>query len=189
MCFTVVERRDIGIARERADLALDREFGDPLDQLVARLPVGDQVGDRDLRELVLLRRTPRPAARASRCRRRSSAPQSTPTGGRPARRQRSTARLGMAGAHQHAALLRDQREDVAGPHEVVGAAVAVGERAHRVGALLGRDAGGQAVAHVHRDGEGGAERRVVRRHHRIEMQALRLRRPPAARRRCPRCGG
>ena len=54
--------------------------------------------------------------------------------------------LGMAGAHQHAAFLGDQRKHVAGPHEIGGAAVAVGERAHRVGALLGRDAGGQAVA-------------------------------------------
>ena len=82
--------------------------------------------------------------------------------------------FGVAGAHQHAAVLGDQRKDVAGPHEIGGAAVAVGERAHRVGALLGRDAGGQAVADVDRDGEGGAERRVVRRHHRIEMQPPRL---------------
>ena len=78
----------------------------------------------------------------------------------------------MAGAHQHAALARDQRKHVAGAHEIGGAAVAVGERAHGVAALLGRDAGGEAVAHVDRDGEGGAERRVVLRHHRIEMQAL-----------------
>ena len=42
-----VERRHVGVAGERADLALDREFADPLDQLLARLPVGDQVGDRD----------------------------------------------------------------------------------------------------------------------------------------------
>ena len=63
---------------------------------------------------------------------------------------------------------------MAGPHEIGGAAVAVGERAHRVGALLRRDAGGQPVAHIDRDGEGGAERRVVDRDHRVEVQAPRL---------------
>ena len=82
--------------------------------------------------------------------------------------------LGMAGAHQHAALARDQRKHVAGPHEIGGAAVVVGERAHGVAALLGRNAGGEPVPHVDRDGEGGAERGVVLRHHRIEMQAPRL---------------
>ena len=68
---------------------------------------------------------------------------------------------------------RHQRKHVAGAHEIGGAAVVVGERAHGVAALLGRDAGGQPVAHVDRDGEGGAERGVVFRHHRIEMQAAR----------------
>ena len=70
-------------------------------------------------------------------------------------------RLGMAGAHEHAAILGDQRKDVAGADEIAGAHIAVGERAHRVGALLGRDAGRQPVPDVDRDREGGAERRVV----------------------------
>src|SRR5262249_22607867 len=47
-----VERGHIGVAGERADLALHREFADPLDELVARLAIGDEVGDRDLLELV-----------------------------------------------------------------------------------------------------------------------------------------
>src|SRR5437870_8320837 len=38
----VVEGRHIGIARQRADFALDRKFTDALDQPVAHLPVGDQ---------------------------------------------------------------------------------------------------------------------------------------------------
>ena len=50
------------------------------------------------------------------------------------------------------------------------AAIAVGERAHGIGAFLGGNSGGQAVADVHRNGERGAERRIVERHHRIEMQ-------------------
>src|SRR5215471_16958802 len=49
-----VERCHVGITRERADLALYREFADPLDQLVARLSVGDEIGDRDLLEFVEL---------------------------------------------------------------------------------------------------------------------------------------
>ncbi len=82
--------------------------------------------------------------------------------------------LGMARAHQHAALARDQRKHMAGPDEIAGAAVVVGERAHGVAAFLGRDAGGQAMLDVDGDGEGGAEGRVVFRHHRIEMQTARV---------------
>ena len=83
-------------------------------------------------------------------------------------------RLGVAGAHQHAAFARDQREDVAGADEVARPHVGVGERAHGVAALLGGDAGRHAVFDVDRDGEGGAERRVVHRHHRRELQAARF---------------
>ena len=84
------------------------------------------------------------------------------------------ASFGMAGAHQHAALAREQREHVTGPHEIGGAAIVVGECAHGVAALLRRDAGGQPMAHIDRDGESGAERGVVLRHHRIEAQPPRL---------------
>ena len=83
-------------------------------------------------------------------------------------------RLGMAGAHEHAALLGDQREDVARADEVACAHIAVGERAHGVRALLGRDAGGEAVLDVDRDGESRPERRVVDRHHRGKVQPARV---------------
>ena len=63
---------------------------------------------------------------------------------------------------------------MAGADEIGGAIVAVGERTHRVGALLGGNAGGEPVAHVHRHGESGAERRVVQGDHGIEMKALGL---------------
>ena len=149
------------------------EFADPLDQLVAALPVGDQFGDRDLRELVLLREGGdlRPAHHRAVVVHQFGQHADRRQAGEPAE---IDAGFGMAGAHQHAALARDQRKHVAGAHEIGGAAVVVGERAHGVAALLGRDAGGEAVAHVDRDGEGGAERRVVLRHHRIEMQAARV---------------
>ena len=53
-CCTAIERRRIGVAGELADLALDREGAEPLDELLARLPVGDEVGDRDAAQPVLV---------------------------------------------------------------------------------------------------------------------------------------
>ena len=82
-------------------------------------------------------------------------------------------RLGVAGAHEHAAVAGDQRKDVAGADEIGGADIGVGERADGVAALLGGDAGGQAVAEIDRDGEGGAERGVVVGDHRLQLQAAR----------------
>ncbi len=127
-----VERRHIGIALERADL-------------------GRRPGTR---------RRARPACRASAGRRSGRRPRPASSlclsakaaTSRPAhhravvvhqfgqhadRRQAGEpaqidAGFGMAGAHQHAALARDQREDVAGADEIGGAAVVVGERAHGV---------------------------------------------------------
>ena len=84
------------------------------------------------------------------------------------------ARFRVTGAHQHAAFLRHQRKDVAGPHEIRSPAIAIGQRAHGIAALFRGYAGGETVAHVDRDGECRAERRVVERHHRVEMQAPRL---------------
>jgi hypothetical protein len=80
----------------------------------------------------------------------------------------------VTGAHQHAAFLRHQRKDVAGPHEIGSPAIAVGERAHGIGALFRGYAGGETMADVDRDGECRAERRVVERHHRVEVQPARL---------------
>ena len=168
-----VERRDIGIALERPDFGGDLEFGDPLHQLVAVLPVGDQFGDRDLHQFVLLREggDVRPAHHGAVVFHQLGQNAHRRQTGEPAK---IDAGFGMARAHQHAAFARHQREHVAGAHEIGGAAVVVGERAHGVAALLRRNAGGEAVAHVDRDGEGGAERGVVFRHHRIEMQAARM---------------
>ena len=167
-----VERRHIGIAVERPDLGGDMEFGDPLHQLVAVLPVGDQLGNRNLRELVLAREggDVRSAHHGAVVFHQLGQHADRSKAGEPAK---IDAGFGMARAHQHAALARHQWEHVAGAHEVGRAAVVVGQRTHGVAALLGRDAGGKAMAHVHRYGEGGAERSVVLRHHRIEMQAAR----------------
>ena len=49
-----IERRQKSVAGERADLGFHRKLADPLDQFVARLPIGDQFGDRDALQLVAL---------------------------------------------------------------------------------------------------------------------------------------
>ena len=76
----------------------------------------------------------------------------------------------MTRPHEHAALAGDQGKDVARPHEIAGAHIAVGERPHRIAALLGGNSGRQAVADIHGDGEGCPERRVVGGDHRRQMQ-------------------
>ena len=84
--------------------------------------------------------------------------------------------LRVARTHQHAAIFRNQREDVAGADEIIRAHIAIGERADRVGALLGRNAGGEAVFNVNRYRESGAKRGIVRGDHRVEVQPLSFRR-------------
>ena len=168
-----IERRQKGVAGQRADLGFDRKLAGALDQLVARLAVGDQFRDRDALQLVLLGKGGELRAAHHRAvvvhqfgkhadRRQAGEPAQVDAG------------FGVTGAHQHAAFLRHQRKDVAGPHEIRSAAIAVGERAHGIGALFRGNAGGQTVADVDRDGECRAERRVVERHHRVEMQPPRL---------------
>ena len=60
------------------------------------------------------------------------------------------------------------------PHEIRGAAIAIGKSTHGVGALFGRNPGGQAVAAIDRHSESRAQRRSIERHHRIEMQPARF---------------
>jgi hypothetical protein len=82
--------------------------------------------------------------------------------------------LGLPGAHEHAAAPRAQREDVPGARQVLGARVVAHGGEHGVRAVLGADAGGDALRRLDADGEGGAERRAVRvlLHHERELQLL-----------------
>ena len=117
-CVASVELVAVDDEPERAVRRRERALGDALDQPLGAAAVLDQVGDRaDL------------AARArartrSRSGRRAIVPSSfmisqiTAAGVRPASAREVAAGLGVAGAHQHAAGLRDQREDVAGLHDV-----------------------------------------------------------------------
>ena len=170
--INLVERRHEGIALERADRGLDRELADALDQLLARLPVGDQLVDRNLLELVLLGEglDLRPAHHRAVVVDELADHADRLEFGEPAEIDRG---FGVAGAHQHAAVLGDQRKHMAGAHEVGGARIVVGEIAHGRDAIVGRDAGGGAVLVVDRHREGGAVRRVVLRHHRREAQPVR----------------
>ena len=168
----LVERRHIGIAGELADLARDLELGDAGHELFARLAIGDQIGDRNALQRVLLGEGGDLRAAHDRAvvvdqladrRHRLEL-------GEPAEIDR---RLGMARAHQHAAILGDQRKDVARPDEIRAAGIVVGELADRRGAVVGRDAGRRAVAVIDRDGKGGAVDRVVVGDHRRQVQAPR----------------
>src|SRR6516225_3634268 len=51
-----VERGHEGIALEQTDLAPHAEFADAFDQLVARLAVSDQIGNRNLLEVIAARK-------------------------------------------------------------------------------------------------------------------------------------
>ena len=82
--------------------------------------------------------------------------------------------LGMAGAQQHAAVARDQRKNMAGPGEITGAGVRVGQRAAAGSALLRRNPGAVIGLVVDRDGKGGGVVGFVVRHHRIEPQPARV---------------
>ena len=126
-----IERRAIGVALELADRRLDRKARDPLDQLLARLPVGDEVGDRNALELVLVGEglDLRPDHHRAVVVGEFADDGDRRQAGELAEIDR---RLGMAGAHQHAAVLGDQRKDMARADEIARAHVAVGERAHRV---------------------------------------------------------
>src|SRR5439155_19876797 len=53
-----VERRHIGVTLQRANFAFDRKFTDTLDELVAHLPVGDEIRNGDARQTMLLGESP-----------------------------------------------------------------------------------------------------------------------------------
>ena len=140
-----------------------------VDELFARLAVGDQIGDRNALQRVLFGKSGDLRAAHDRAvvvdqladrRHRLDA-------GEPAKIDR---RLGMAGAHQHAAIFGDQRKDMARPDKIGAAGIVVGEITDRRGAVFGRDAGCRAVAVIDRNGKGGAVNRVVVGDHRRQME-------------------
>ena len=81
--------------------------------------------------------------------------QITPAGVEPGQPRDVDRRLGMAGADQHAAGPSDQREDMAGRDDRVGAVGGVDRHGDGPRPVGGADAGGDPVARLDRDGEGG----------------------------------
>ena len=94
-------------------------------------------------------------------------------GGLETREQRQIdRRLGVTGAHQHATRLRLQREHVSGLVQVVRFRVRAHRGADGVGAVVGGNAGADALGGLDRDGERGAVTRGVVLHHRRQTQLL-----------------
>ena len=78
--------------------------------------------------------------------------------------------LGVAGADQHAALLRGEREDVAGGDDVVRLGMTADRDLHGARAVVRGDAGGDAGGGLDRDGERGAVRSAVVAHHLLQAE-------------------
>ena len=90
--------------------------------------------------------------------------------------------LGVPGAAEHPALGVPQREDVAGPDDLVGLGRGVDEHPHGPGPVRRGDAGGDAVAGVHADRERGAHVLLVVTGHRRHLQPVQVLAQHAARR-------
>ena len=165
--------RDIGIAGERPARAFDRKDIHPFDELFAFLTIGDELGDRQPPQPVLFGEVIdlRPGHDAAVVIGEFADDADRRQAGKPAKIDRG---LGMTRAHEDPALAGDQREDMPGPDEIAGAHIAIGKRAHRIGALFGGNAGRQPMPDIDRNREGGAERRVIGRDHRLEMQPPRI---------------
>src|SRR3546814_3329431 len=81
-------------------------------------------------------------------------------------------RLGVAGAAEHAARLRGKREDVAGLGKVARLRVGAHRGAHGMRAVVGGNAGGDALGGLDADGEVGVVRGGRSEEHTSELQSL-----------------
>src|ERR1700722_14460186 len=112
-----IERRAIGVALKLADRGLDGKVGDPLDQLLARLPIGDEIRDRNALDLVLvgegldLGSDHHGAVVVGELADDGDRRQT----GELAKVDRG---LGVAGAHEHAAILGDKGKNMTRPDAI-----------------------------------------------------------------------
>src|SRR5207237_3877235 len=166
-----VDRRLVGDRRELAIIRRQPCGRQPLDELLLLRAVLDEVLDGDELEPMAPRevdelRQPRHASRLVQH-------FADHAGGVAAREPREIhRRLGVAGASQHAALHRAQREHVAGRDEIGGGHLRIDESADGDGAIVGRDARRDAAACIHADRGGRAHRRRVLDHHHAELQLV-----------------
>ena len=133
--------------------------------------IADQIGDRDHQQLVLLREL------RERRHARHGAVVVHDFADHAGRRQPGDARqvdgrLGLSGAHQHAAVARAQREHVAGPREVGRLGLRIDRRAHRGGAIGRGDAGAGAALGFDRHAERGFEPRRVLLDHQRDLELV-----------------
>ena len=163
-----VPRQRVGEGLRLAAGRLDVRAGDALDQRLLALAVGDEVGDRNLLQAMLGGecRDLRAALHAAVVVDQFGDHADLRQAGELAQIDR---RLGMAGAHEHAALARDQREDVTRPQEIRGADVGIGEIADGQRPVVSRNAGRRAVLEVDADGEGGGVCGIIVGDHRREV--------------------
>ena len=142
-------------AREHAVLGGQPGLGDPLDLPLVGPPVGDEVGDRDQGEVVLVGEAPQVrhphhgAVVVDQLAEHAGRAQA----GQPGQVDRG---LGVAGPAQHAAVAGPQRHHVPGAGQVGRPGRRVGQQPDRVRPLGRRDAGRHALAGVHRHRVRGA---------------------------------
>ena len=153
---------------------LDRALTDTLDQPFGLAAIVNQVGDRTDLEPVQTREF----GQVGQPRHRSVVLQdlAQDSGGRMAGEPRQiTARLGVAGAHEHPALLGDQRKDMSGMHDVGRLRVGSARDPDRVRAVRRGDARGHAMRGLDRYGEVRAVHRAVDSRHRRQVELPRSR--------------
>ena len=167
-----IDRRRIDFEREGAAIdAFDRGLGNDLDEVIVAQPIGDEIGDGgDLEPVTLGEGDEVRQARhgavvvhdlADHAGRIKSGKTRDVDGG-----------LGMAGADQHAAVLGDQREDVAGRHDVAEVLGGIDGDGDGMRAVMRGDAGADAFARLDGDGESRGVARAVRARHQFEMKLL-----------------
>src|SRR5579883_542715 len=170
----VVFRIQVARVGDRAELAefrLDAALRGAADEPLVLHAVPDQLRDRNhlqsvaLAELLELRNPRHGAVRVH---------DLADHAGRlePGERGQIDGRLGLRGAHPHAAFPRAQGKDVAGAGQVRRAAIGVDRLQDGAGAVGGRNTGRHAVARVDRFAEGGAEIGRIRRTHQRQAEGI-----------------
>ncbi len=154
-----------------APTAGEADFGGLFDQMVMLAAIGDQVADRaDLQpvrlgegdQIVHPRHRPVVLHDLADHARRVE----------PGKPRDIDRRLGMPGAHQHAAVARDQREDMAGRHDLVLALGGVDRHRDGARAIMRGNAGRHPVARLDRDGEGSFVAGAVLPAHQVEPELV-----------------
>ena len=165
-----LDRRLVDVQVEFAGAAVvDAGLGDGAHEMVVAQPVGDEILDGADLEAVPLRE----GDEVGHARHGAVVVHDLADDRRriePGEARQIDRRFRMAGADQHAALARDEREHVPGRDDVGGALRRVDRGRDGARAIGGRDAGRDALARLDRLREGGAVARAVASDHRFELE-------------------